>query len=744
MKATNTIYSDTLALDLFNHDGNRTDCERFLGALLHTDSPATEPVTFQVFNDRDPGLGIARNFKGTLNEHWETLLRYNEEGMGIFVTINECDDRGRKAQNVTRVRAVFVDLDVAPLQPVEDFAISPNIIVESSPGRFHAYWSIKDCSLEQFSGFQRRLACLFNGDPAVHDLPRVMRLPGFVHQKNTPHLTRVRRAEPAIYEIGQLEQHLPPAPESQSDPHTKQSGTSTPIEEIEEMLSALPADNYDDWVTTGMAIHSQYPGEEGLALFRKWSASSKKYTPGEPERKWSSFKGANSKKSITLGTLRKRATEHGYQPSAETLSYQDYINFAVEKLGEIKMDILTNELMVSKRGGGWEPLLNNLPYLESYAVEDRRRFMLSTFPRHFARLAKEDLRPELLVALPTWDGVDRLMEICQVIRCTHFSSSQLYELLRHWLVGMFRRLEDPTLQNPMIILKGAQGVGKDTLISALLGGLGEYLKELDISSREAEAQLHMGVAFKVSEFDRAARTNVATLKHLLTVSSTHCRLPYDRRPQNRMVRASFASSCNVDDILRDTTGNRRYWIIELSYGGFAAKTVDPEPGQSGHVSYFAKTPDATYPGMFCRPNYRAEQLQILAQAQALAQHDTCDISPETKAIMEGLIAKMTPDDPEKEAEELWHERLTDYVPQASLRVKGPRHWISNADLRDSKILEEISAMVGLTIHRIRSMLKRRGLMLKTHNGRGYLYHPRIPKQPAPRPPLNDDDLDLDE
>lgn len=111
--------------------------------------------------------------------------------------------------------------------------------------------------------------------------------------------------------------------------------------------------------------------------------------------------------------------------------------------------------------------------------------------------------------------------------------------------------------------------------------------------------------------------------------------------------------------------------------------------------------------------------------------------------MEGLIAKMTPDDPEKEAEELWHERLTDYLPQAYLHVKGPRHWISNADLRDSKILEEISAMVGLSIHRIRSMLKRRGLMLKTHNGRGYLYHPRIPKQPAIKPQLNDDDLDLD-
>jgi hypothetical protein len=206
------------------------------------------------------------------------------------------------------------------------------------------------------------------------------------------------------------------------------------------------------------------------------------------------------------------------------------------------------------------------------------------------------------------------------------------------------------------------------------------------------------------------------------------------------VRASFISSCNVDDILRDTTGNRRYWVIELSYAGFPAKTVEADAGQSSDVSYFAKTPDVTYPGMFCRPNYRAEQLQILAQARALAQQDACELSAQTKTIMERLIAKMTPDDPEKEAEELWHERLTAHH-QVYRRVKGPANWISNADLADSEILEDISAMVGLSIHRIRSMLKRRGLMLKTHNGRGYMYHPRRPQEPSKEPPLNKDDPD---
>jgi hypothetical protein len=47
--------------------------------------------------------------------------------------------------------------------------------------------------LEEFPALQRSLAKRFAGDPAVSDLPRVMRLPGFFHQKkdSTPFMTRM-------------------------------------------------------------------------------------------------------------------------------------------------------------------------------------------------------------------------------------------------------------------------------------------------------------------------------------------------------------------------------------------------------------------------------------------------------------------------------------------------------------------------------------------------------------------------
>ena len=110
------------------------------------------------------------------------LAALNDEGYGVFFTVNETDGLGRKAENIIKVRALFVDLDGAPLDPVLHAPLEPHLIVESSPERYHAYWFVEDVALERFKILQQALARRFNGDPSVCDLPRLMRVPGFLHQ----------------------------------------------------------------------------------------------------------------------------------------------------------------------------------------------------------------------------------------------------------------------------------------------------------------------------------------------------------------------------------------------------------------------------------------------------------------------------------------------------------------------------------------------------------------------------------
>ncbi len=128
---------------------------------------------------------------GTLQQHAIRLADLNNSGHGIFVMINEGDLKGRSAHNVVRVRALFVDSDNGPIEPLLTAAITPDIAVESSPGKGHGYFVVNDCPLGKFKERQHALAARFNGDRAVCDLSRVMRLPGFWHLKGTPFQTRL-------------------------------------------------------------------------------------------------------------------------------------------------------------------------------------------------------------------------------------------------------------------------------------------------------------------------------------------------------------------------------------------------------------------------------------------------------------------------------------------------------------------------------------------------------------------------
>lgn len=176
-----------------------------MGAAEKLDSPAVDleqargflarlgsAFTFQTFDDTGKHrAGMIRVLHGGLTQHGATLARLNASGAGVFVMVNAGDGKARKASNVQSVRALFADLDGAPLAPVQAFPLQPNIVVESSPGRWHAYWLTEDVPLDQFKPLQQAIARRFNSDPKVCDLPRVMRLPGFFHHKGEPFLSRV-------------------------------------------------------------------------------------------------------------------------------------------------------------------------------------------------------------------------------------------------------------------------------------------------------------------------------------------------------------------------------------------------------------------------------------------------------------------------------------------------------------------------------------------------------------------------
>lgn len=165
---------------------------RYLRQLCGRDDTS---MTFQVFDDskqKDSKLAEWISLDSS-DASLKQLAEHQANGVGVFIMVNRGDGNGRKSKNVLEVRALFIDLDGSPWEPAATM-LKPHIMVESSPGRYHLYWLVSDCSLDQFKPLQQAIAGQYGGDRSCVDLSRVLRVPGFLHQKHEKVLTKLIEA----------------------------------------------------------------------------------------------------------------------------------------------------------------------------------------------------------------------------------------------------------------------------------------------------------------------------------------------------------------------------------------------------------------------------------------------------------------------------------------------------------------------------------------------------------------------
>jgi len=152
---------------------------------------------------------LARNFHGSLADLAQELTSQNEKGAGVFVVVNA---GGQRDKEISRLRGCFADQDDGgPLVDLSELP-EPNILVRSSPKKFHIYWLVDDVAVNQFSILQKRIIAKLGTDPSVHNLSHVMRLPGFIHRKGKPFRTRVKVVHTKRYSAAELLKAFAPVP----------------------------------------------------------------------------------------------------------------------------------------------------------------------------------------------------------------------------------------------------------------------------------------------------------------------------------------------------------------------------------------------------------------------------------------------------------------------------------------------------------------------------------------------------
>ena len=168
---------------------------------------------------------------------------------------------------------------------------------------------------------------------------------------------------------------------------------------------------------------------------------------------------------------------------------------------------------------------------------------------------------EYFKELPEWDGTDYIRILADSVRTNH--QSFWTEYLERYLVGMCAAATQDDVVNHTVLLlcSEVQNIGKTTFINNLLPPeLRTYLSTglINPNSKDDLAKIAQSMLINLDEFEGMSGRDLNTFKDLVTRKVISIRLPYARRSQNFPHTASFAGTCNYQEILHDTTGNRRF------------------------------------------------------------------------------------------------------------------------------------------------------------------------------------------
>lgn len=124
----------------------------------------------------------------------------------------------------------------------------------------------------------------------------------------------------------------------------------------------------------------------------------------------------------------------------------------------------------------------------------------------------------------------------------------------------------------MLILCGAQGLGKSTIIAKMSKGwVNDSIRTFE--GKDASELLQGVWLIEVPELDAFRRSDVSRIKQFLSLQADRYRAAYGRNTSEFPRRCVFFGTCNEMEFLVDTTGNRRFWAVDLGDGSAATRSV---------------------------------------------------------------------------------------------------------------------------------------------------------------------------
>ena len=161
----------------------------------------------------------------------------------------------------------------------------------------------------------------------------------------------------------------------------------------------------------------------------------------------------------------------------------------------------------------------------------------------------------------TWDGVQRV-ETLLIDYLGAEDTDYTRAVTRKTLAAAVARIYNPGCKfDYMLTLRGRQGLGKSAII-AKLGGQWFSDSFTTVQGKDAYEQV-LGVwLIEVGELAGMKKAEAETIKLFISKQSDRFRPAYGRRTQEFPRQCVFIGTTNEEQFLRDTTGNRRFWVVD--------------------------------------------------------------------------------------------------------------------------------------------------------------------------------------
>ena len=199
-------------------------------------------------------------------------------------------------------------------------------------------------------------------------------------------------------------------------------------------------------------------------------------------------------------------------------------------------------------------------YLESVWNMKGRQAIQDAWSIECSRLAFHPVR-EYLQGLE-WDGTERLDTM--LVRWLRAEDTEFCRAAaRKWMCASVARVMEPGRKfDNMLVLVGKQGIGKSTLARTLSRGwFTDSIQRLD--GKDAYESLRGVWIVELAELAATKRSETETIKNFISKAEDTYRPVYGRHTVVYPRQCVFYGTTNDPDFLKDKSGNRRFWPVEV-------------------------------------------------------------------------------------------------------------------------------------------------------------------------------------